>query len=126
MWRGGIYLGLGPGAHGYDGSVRRANRPDLAGYLAALEKGEEPPREQQAIDEDTRREEWIFLGLRLREGRAWEDLAARLGSRASAFRERAAECVKAGFLADDGERVRIADDAIFVSNAVTAELLAAV
>lgn len=28
------YLGLGPGAHSFDGRVRRANRPDLKAYMA--------------------------------------------------------------------------------------------
>jgi oxygen-independent coproporphyrinogen-3 oxidase len=124
VWQGGIYLGLGPGAHGYDGAARRANRPDLGEYLAALEAGGEPPHALEPIGGRAREEEILFLGLRLREGLAWSELSNLLGpERAEALRRRSARWNAMGLLIDEGGRLRIGEDGLFVSNALVADLL---
>ena len=127
VWRGGIYLGLGPGAHGYDGAARRANRPDLSGYLAAIESGAAPPREEEPIDRWLRFEERLLLGLRLHEGVSWEEVA-RLGGDAAAasLRRAAAPFRRRGLLAEDDARLRIAEGGWFVSSALIGELIAGV
>ncbi len=43
VWKGGDYLGLGPGAHGHSNRRRWANRHDLAGYSDAVSEGQLPP-----------------------------------------------------------------------------------
>lgn len=124
VWEGGIYLGLGPGAHGHHDGLRRANRPDLRGYLEALEHGSEPPHEALPVDAQARFQETLFLGLRLREGITWERVRASLGDAAErGLRERAAPWTRAGWLEDDGTRLRLADKGLFVSNALMAGLL---
>ncbi|MBD3160713.1 MAG: radical SAM family heme chaperone HemW [Candidatus Eisenbacteria bacterium] len=124
VWRGGVYLGLGPGAHGYDGTVRRANLPDLIGYLSGIEGGGIPPREEERIDERRRFEERLLLGLRLREGVAWREIKGRFGEEAAeALRRAAAPWVDRGFLACDEERLRIEKEGWFVSNRLVGELI---
>lgn len=124
VWEGGLYLGLGPGAHGHHDGSRRANLPDLPAYLEALERGEDAPHESSPHDAWSRREETILLGLRLREGVAWERLdAIGGGAWAKAVRERAAQWTRAGLLEDDGARLRLGEQGLFVSNALMAELL---
>ena len=66
-WLGHDYLGLGIGAVSTVSGVRRRNLPGLARYLGALRRGEEPPREVEAIDPETRARERLLLGLRLDE-----------------------------------------------------------
>lgn len=67
VWLGRDYLGLGIGAVSTLAGVRRRNRPSLAAYLAALRRGERPPREEEPLAGDVRLRERVMLGLRLDE-----------------------------------------------------------
>lgn len=127
VWLGGYYLGLGPGAHGHLPGRRTANRSDLDGYLEALERGATPPRDETPTDASSRREELVMLGMRLTRGVAWADIAACVASdRLGNLRERIAPLASAGLIEDDGERLKLGREGLFVSNAVVAEILAAV
>jgi coproporphyrinogen III oxidase-like Fe-S oxidoreductase len=44
--------------------VRQRDLPDLEGYLAAVERGAEPPREQEALSGATRARERLLLAAR--------------------------------------------------------------
>jgi oxygen-independent coproporphyrinogen-3 oxidase len=66
-WQGHDYLGLGIGAVSTLAGTRRRTTPRLAVYLEALGAGGVPPRELEAIDDDTRKRERVMLGLRLDE-----------------------------------------------------------
>jgi oxygen-independent coproporphyrinogen III oxidase len=66
-WRGEDYLGLGIGAVSTVAGVRWRNRPGLTGYLAALARGERPPRENEVLGPDVALRERLMLGLRLDE-----------------------------------------------------------
>lgn len=71
-WEGRDYLGLGVGAVGTVDGVRRVNGPKLAAYL------DDPltaPATFEEIDDRTRRQERLMLGLRLADGVALEDVA---------------------------------------------------
>ena len=67
-WLGRDYLGLGIGAFSTLGDERRRNTPRLKAYIAALENGESPPREVEALDAQVRVFERVMLGLRLDTG----------------------------------------------------------
>jgi len=67
-WLGRDYLGLGIGAVSTLGDERRRNTPRLNTYVSSLARGEAPPREVEALDERTRAEERLMLGLRLDTG----------------------------------------------------------
>ncbi len=67
-WRGGAYLGIGPAAASHVGWRRWTNLPDLAGYLAALERGRLPPRDQDPLTPALKAMERVIFGLRLAEG----------------------------------------------------------
>ncbi|PIE84660.1 MAG: coproporphyrinogen III oxidase [Bacteroidia bacterium] len=66
-WRGGKYLGLGPGAHSYDGGRRWWNAPDWPRYAKSIRSGL-LPREMEELSDDNRLDEWIMTGLRTRWG----------------------------------------------------------
>jgi oxygen-independent coproporphyrinogen-3 oxidase len=66
-WRGHDYLGLGIGAVSTAAELRWKNAPSFPRYLAALERGERPPRETEALDQATKMRERLMLGLRLDE-----------------------------------------------------------
>jgi len=75
-WRRRACLGIGPGAHGFDGGlVRSWNAARLDGYLSAVAAGRLPPGGSETIDEPTARAESAILGLRLVEGIASAEAA---------------------------------------------------
>jgi putative oxygen-independent coproporphyrinogen III oxidase len=66
-WRARDYLGLGVGAVSTLGGERRRNAPGLDRYMAALARGDAPPRTREVVQPDTRRRERWMLGTRLDE-----------------------------------------------------------
>ena len=64
-WLGRDYLGLGIGAVSTLGELRRRNAPSLPRYVEALGADREPPRELEQLDEATKAQERVMLGLRL-------------------------------------------------------------
>ncbi|HHY36068.1 MAG TPA: radical SAM family heme chaperone HemW [Firmicutes bacterium] len=68
-WRNEPYLGLGPGAHSYDGKRSRwANEASLEKYLAALNEGRVPVATREVLSLELERAETVILGLRLCQG----------------------------------------------------------
>ena len=71
-WRGGDYAGIGPGAHGritLDGT-RYATETIMTpgGWLNAVEKNGSGEHERIRLTDDERAEEYLMMGLRLKEG----------------------------------------------------------
>jgi oxygen-independent coproporphyrinogen III oxidase len=64
-WQGRNYLGIGIGAVSTIDNRRWRNAPSLARYVAALSRGEAPPRELEELPAETRLTERVMLGLRL-------------------------------------------------------------
>lgn len=67
-WRGAPYLGVGPSAHGFDGSTRRWNRAQFAAWQAAVLHGSDPIAGSDLIGADEHRTESVYLGLRTTAG----------------------------------------------------------
>jgi oxygen-independent coproporphyrinogen III oxidase len=67
VWLGRDYLGIGVGAVSTIENRRSRNAPSLRRYVAALERGEQPPREVEELPAEVRDTERVMLGLRLDE-----------------------------------------------------------
>ncbi len=67
-WEGRPYVGLGPGAHGFDGRTRWSNLPSLVRYAADIDAGRLPVATSELLAADQRRLERLFLGLRTTRG----------------------------------------------------------
>jgi coproporphyrinogen III oxidase-like Fe-S oxidoreductase len=72
-WTGSSYEAVGPGAHAFDGRVRRWNAASLDGYLAALAPGDGrsprlPPGGADPADPRARASEALILRLRTSRG----------------------------------------------------------
>jgi oxygen-independent coproporphyrinogen III oxidase len=67
-WRGVPYLGLGPSAHGFDGSTRRWNRAAYAAWQRACSDGMDPLAGSEAIGPEESALERVYLGLRTTAG----------------------------------------------------------
>ncbi len=123
-WRGGTYVGIGPGAHG---------RIDIAGtrtatsthrhpetWLAAVEADGHGLAEREGLDADARADEYLLMALRLSEGMDLDAYARRSG--APLPEERVDALVSGGFLARQGRRIIVPDTARLLTNAVVREL----
>jgi oxygen-independent coproporphyrinogen-3 oxidase len=58
------YVGLGPGAHGFDGSVRRWNEREYVAWLKRAARGQDPLAGTERLSPAQARIEAIYLGLR--------------------------------------------------------------
>jgi len=111
-WRCEPWLGLGPAAHSFVDGRRFRHPPDLDAWLAA-------PGEIEPLPVDVTAER-VFLGLRLEEGidASWLDATGVT----PVERERRLARLS-GFVAREGDRLRLTPEGYLVSNAVLAELL---
>lgn len=123
-WRRQLYVGLGAGAHSFDGVRRWANEIEPARYEAMLERGELPATEILDIDAQAEMEEFFFLGLRQREGVSLNEARVRWSSPPlNGWTSAAVRLKERGLLQEEGDRLRLADCAYLVSNEVFMEFI---
>jgi oxygen-independent coproporphyrinogen-3 oxidase len=122
-WRGRDYLGIGIGAVSTVQGRRWRTTPRLGAYLAALARGEGPPRELEPLPPSVRRRERVLLGLRLDEPLALRGLESAVDPSALDRLEELglAARTRGG---DAGENVTLTTRGRFLGGAVAAELLA--
>ena len=66
-WNGTPYIGLGAAAHSYDIRSRSWNIADIKAYIEGIERGERL-FEEELLDDDTRYNDAVTVGLRTYEG----------------------------------------------------------
>jgi oxygen-independent coproporphyrinogen-3 oxidase len=118
VWLGRDYLGIGVGAVSTIESRRWRNAPSLARFIAALGRGERPPRELEELSADVRDTERVMLGLRLDEPLPLAGLEASLDEREL---ERLA---RGGLVARGDGFLTLTKRGRFLGGGVTARLLA--
>lgn len=124
-WTGAPYIGLGPGAHSYDGERRRRSNPaDTARYIrhfsdAALSKDF---AEEENLSDEELREEYIMTRLRRRGGIRIKEYGERFGAEARGRLERDARRNPGLLCVEDG-RVRLSKEAVMRSDSAILALL---
>lgn len=109
-WRHQPYLGLGPSAHSFVGNRRWWNVRSLRQYIKRLNAGELPVANGENLSEHTRKFEYIFLHLRLREGISLTDYSRRFGTHFLQEFASALEPLRTSrFLEVTDERVRLTE-----------------
>lgn len=85
-WNGNPYLGLGPGAHSYDGTnIRRWNPVKLKEYLSRFSANNRCSKifyEEEQLSDEELLEETILTGMRKRDGVNLNYISNRFGSNA--------------------------------------------
>jgi oxygen-independent coproporphyrinogen-3 oxidase len=122
-WTRRPYLGLGPGAHSFDGALRWRNEESITRWFERVESGALPREDHRTIDVREAAEEALFLGLRRSRGlRASRALAPFQSSVVSSWTTwgSAADALT---LSPRG-RVRPTDRGLFLAQDLAAELLA--
>lgn len=127
-WRREPYLGMGAGAHSFDGVARWANVHEAARYVTLIERGSSVQEQMETLLPPLALQEEFYLGLRQLEGidfaRIERDYEAHLPDRLATLRERIDQLRSSGFIEVDGSRLRIAPDRLTVSNEIFVQLLA--
>ncbi len=123
-WSGDGYFAAGPGAARYVDGLRESNHRSTTTYLQRVLAGESPVAEREKLSAEARARELLVFGLRRIEGVSRRDFGERAAIEidelvASPLRK----FVDLGLLADDGERVRLTREGLFVSDAIWPEIL---
>ena len=118
-WNGTPYIGLGAAAHSYDVRSRSWNVADINAYIEGIEQGERR-YEEELLDDDTRYNDTITVGLRTCEGIS-------LGTLSKKHKD---YCIKnARRYLDDGlleivdQNLRLTRSGLFVSDMVMSDLM---
>ncbi|MFT4023913.1 MAG: radical SAM family heme chaperone HemW [Flavihumibacter sp.] len=121
-WAGIPYLGLGPGAHSYDGRTRRWNISNNALYVAALEKNQ-PVSEEEVLTNDNRFNEYIMTGLRRREGINLQKITELAGEAAAETLLKEAQLyLQAGSLKHEGDHLQLTRKGKLFADGIAAAL----
>jgi putative oxygen-independent coproporphyrinogen III oxidase len=117
-WRRGRYLGLGAGAHEFDGTTRRWNVPGVPRYLEAVGAGRRPTEGEERLDPGQARFEALALRLRTVDGLDPEEARA-LGvdPRGASTRE-----LRAAGLLGPGPGLTLTERGMFLHGEVVARL----
>lgn len=122
-WEGVPYLGIGPGAHGFTGQIRYANRPNNPLYLKAIQSGDALPEDRETLTRTDRYNEQLMTGLRTARGIDLHALETAFGMRPDRAEAAAWEAaVERGDLVETGGRWRIPEPRWLVGDAIAAEL----
>ena len=118
-WRGVEYLGIGPGAHSYNGAVRRWCEQGVEKYVGGVEYGSETLSQRDKINE------YVMTSLRCVEGLSLEKIERDFGAeeRERVEQEASNEDI-AHLLINDNGRLRIEPGDMLLSDLVITALMA--
>jgi oxygen-independent coproporphyrinogen III oxidase len=119
-WRREPYLGVGAGAHSYDGRRRWANVHDPAAYVAGIEQGRTTTEQDETVTDQQALEEELFLGLRQLEGIDLRRIEERYGVK---LQDRIQVLAQQGLIECEGDTIRLAPAKLTVSNEAFVALL---
>ena len=123
-WQGTKYIGIGPGAHSYDGNNRRWNLSSLTDYIATPH-GEDVPHEEEHLTNDERYDERIITELRTARG---IDLTGLLADFGEPYHAHCLRCAKpyinrGQLIHTEDNHLCLTPESILVSDAVMRDLL---
>lgn len=117
-WNGSPYLGLGPGAHSYDGeNVRRSNNTSLEDYVGATG---DVPHQKEVLTPQEQYDETVMTRLRTVSGLSLDTLTA---EQRTYCLQMAEPHILNGNLVREGDVLRLSKRGIFVSNDVISDLM---
>ena len=123
-WSGDGYFAYGPGAARYIHGVRETNHRSPTTYLKRVLTGDSPVAEREQLAPEARARELLVFALRRLEGVSRREFYTRTGFdvddlAAAPIRK----FIDLDLLADDGERICLTREGLFISDALWPELL---
>ena len=123
-WQGTKYIGIGPGAHSYDGRNRRWNLSSLTDYIATP-PGHDVPHEEEHLTTEERYDERIITELRTARG---IDLTGLLADFGDTYHTHCLRCAtpyinRGQLIHTEDNHLRLTPESILISDAVMRDLL---
>lgn len=116
-WTGAEYLGIGPGAHSFNGNTRRWCEQDVEQYVESVEYGSETITDTDALNE------YIMVSLRRVEGIDLQYIAERWGAEeAKRVADSTVKFIECGWLVREGKYVAVPAEKFLISDSVIGEL----
>jgi len=123
-WRLEPYIGLGAGAHSFDGERRWANETASEVYVQKLGRGDSPIAEVRWLSPQEQLEEFFFVGLRQSEGIDLVLAGRRWGAgRVARWEPTISALAQRGWLERRGHTIRLSEPAYLISNEVFQEFV---
>jgi oxygen-independent coproporphyrinogen-3 oxidase len=123
-WSGDAFFAAGPGAARYVDGVRQTNHRSTTTYLKRVLAGDSPVAEREKLSPEASARELLVFGLRRMEGMSRRDFAQRTAYEIDELiAARLGKFVDLGLLEDNGERIRLTREGLYVSDAIWPELL---
>ena len=114
-WTGGEYVGIGPAAHSHWRGVRWGHTPELPEWKRAFE---------ERLDPAAKARETLVMGLRRLAGWTRAEFRAATGCDYDELRgPEITRLAAAGLLVAEPDAIRLAEDALFISDSVFSELV---
>lgn len=123
-WSGVGYYAAGPGAARYVNGVRETNHRSTTTYLKRVFAGDSPVAEREQLDSEARAREFLVFALRRLAGISRDVFAQTTGYELNELVGKPLQkFVELGMLHDDGERVSLTREGLFVCDAMLPEML---
>jgi oxygen-independent coproporphyrinogen-3 oxidase len=123
-WSGEGYFAYGPGAARYINGVRETNQRSTTTYIKRALKSESTVEDREQLDPEARARELLVFSLRRIEGVLRSHFHQRTGLRIDELVERPLrKYVDLLLLSDDGERIKLTREGLFISDAIWPEFL---
>jgi oxygen-independent coproporphyrinogen-3 oxidase len=123
-WQLAPYVGLGAGAHSFDGMNRWANEGEARLYIDRLAGMRSPIAGVRKLSPEEQLEEFFFLGLRQVEGVSLDRARKQWGKDlVSRWQGRIETLTQDGLLTTAGDNIRLAETTYLVSNEIFQEFV---
>ena len=128
-WSGAAYVGLGPGAHGFNGVDTRyanlANNPLYIQSILKAESVEDLPSTAEVLSKRDRYNEMLMTGFRTAAGVDLTEMETKWRMRPDLVDPQAwAQALENGVLVERGSRVRVAEESWLIGDSVAAQFFA--
>jgi oxygen-independent coproporphyrinogen-3 oxidase len=121
-WTGAPYLGLGPGAHSFNGEVRQWNVRNNNVYIRALQEGR-IPAESEILTKDQHFNETVMIRLRTIEGLRLEDVRSQFGNAYRTHLEKEAQpFIEKGWLRAENDHLQLSESGMLFADRISSGL----
>jgi len=122
-WDGTYYIGIGPGAHSYNGFVRRVNVASVEKYITGVIAGE-PVRETELLDMNDKYNDFIMTRLRTTKGVLMYELERLFGiSKRYYCMSNARKSLRNGFLVYENNSLKLDEKGLFIADTICSDLI---
>lgn len=121
-WKGEKYLGLGPSAHSYDGTVRKWNIANNNSYIASIDQGV-IPEDKELLTKEQQLNEYIMISLRTMEGMDLARIENFWGKdKIAAMQNKLTVYKNNSLLRQSGTLIQLTDEGMLMADGIAADL----